>query len=179
MEILITFLILVAVFGLLGILYILIYNKYQNSIIRIKEAESDIDETLRKRFDQLVNLEKLIVNNTGLELDNFSEFTEDTKISNFDMDRKLTKAYDSFISIASDFEKELNIDEVKSLITELKINTEKLDAAKSYYNKHTTKLNLLVKKFPSNIIAKIHGIYERNYFDNKNLNDEDILDFKL
>jgi len=64
-------------------------------------------------------------------------------------------------------------------MTELKINTEKLDASKSYYNKHTTNINLLVKKFPTNIIGKIHGIRERNYFDNKNLNDDDILDFKL
>ena len=61
----------------------------------------------------------------------------------------------------------------------LKIIEEKSDAAKSYYNKYTTSLNLLIKKFPSNIIARIHGIEERFYFDNKNMNDNDILDFKL
>jgi len=64
-----------------------------------------IDDTLRKRFDILSNLEKHIVNNTGLEQDNFSVFNDETKISNFDMDRKLTKIHDSFQSIISDFEK--------------------------------------------------------------------------
>jgi hypothetical protein len=37
----------------------------------------------------------------------------------------------------------------------------------------------MVRKFPSNIIAKIHRIQIKNFYDNKDLNDETIKDFKL
>ena len=33
--------------------YIIIYNRFQNYIIRMNEAETNIDSTLRKRFDLL------------------------------------------------------------------------------------------------------------------------------
>ena len=48
-----------------------------------------------------------------------------------------------------------------------------------FYNKYTSKSNELVRKFPSNIIAKFHNISIRNFFDNKDLNDDIINDFKL
>lgn len=179
MEFVMTILAMVIVFALIAILYIVLYNKLQNNLIRINESENEIDETLRKRYDLLVKMESLINNNTKLDQNNFKDFNSETKISNFDADRKLTKITETFKKIRSDYSKELDIEAFNNILTELKINEEKNEAAKAYYNKFTTKLNLIIKKFPSNIIARIHKIKERNYFDNKNLYDDDILDFKL
>jgi hypothetical protein len=44
-----------------------IYNKYQNYIIRINEAEANIDSTLRKRFDLLNKSIGIIKANTNIE----------------------------------------------------------------------------------------------------------------
>lgn len=169
---------LVAVIAIFAIVYILIYNRLQKYKIRINEAESEIDETIRKRYDILLNIEKEINSNTDVKQDNFKAIEKD-KMSSFDADRTLTKITETFKKIKEDYSDKLDTEAFRNLFTEIKIVEEKSDAAKSYYNKYTTSLNLLIKKFPSNIIARIHGIEERLYFDNKNMNDNDILDFKL
>ena len=170
----------ISVAVILGIVYIIIYNKIQNNTIRINEAESEIDESLRKRYDLLTQIEVYINNNTDLKQDNFKDLNkEDLRISNFEVDRKLTKITDTFSKIRQDYPDDLDTEAFRNFMIDLKINEEKNEAAKAYYNKYTTKLNSLIKKFPSNLIARIHKIDEHMYFDNKNMNDDNILDFKL
>lgn len=169
---------LIAIFAIFAIAYIMIYNKLQKYKIRINEAESEIDETLRKRYDILMSMEKEINSSTDVKQDNFKNI-EKEKLSSFDADRTLSKITETFKKIKEDYSEKLDTEAFRNLFTEINIVEEKSDAAKSYYNKYTTSLNLLIKKFPSNLIARIHGISERAYFDNKNMNDDDILDFKL
>lgn len=175
---------MVTVFTIIGIIlflviaYIFIYNKIQKRLVRIKEADAEIDETLRKRHDILLSMEKAITSSTEVKENNFEDFSKE-KMSNFDADRRLSKIAENFKKIREDYPDELDNESFRKMVTELKIVEEKSDAAKAYYNKYTTSLNMLIKKFPSNIIARIHGIDERMYFDNKNMNDKDILDFKL
>lgn len=158
--------------------YIFIYNRLQKYLVRIKEAESEIDDTLRKRYDTLVSMEEVINASTELTQKNFEGFEKD-KMSTYDVDRKLSKISEIFKKIKEDYRDNLDVENFRQLMTELKIIEEKNDAAKAYYNKYTTSLNMLINSFPSNIVARICGIEERNYFDNKNMNDKDILDFKL
>lgn len=169
---------LIGLGGILFFIYIVIYNKLQKYVIRIKEAESEIDETLRKRYDLLSSMESLINSNTDLKQDNFKDFETD-KMSTFDVDRKLSKIKEIFKMIVSDYPDKLDNEAFRNLLIEIKIIEEKSDAAKAYYNKYTTSLNMLIKKFPSNLVATMSHIEERSYFDNKNMNDKDILDFKL
>lgn len=176
----IVILVVVALAAAITITYVLTYNKIQKYMIRINEAESQIDEALRKKYDILVSMENIINETLKLKQNNFSDLTDkDVKISNFDMDRRLTKTVDLFKKIRSDYLEELDFEAFRTLLVDLKINEEKNEAAKKYYNKYTTQLNMLIKRFPSNIIAKIHSIKEHLYFDNKDMSDDDILDFKL
>ncbi len=176
----IVILVVVALAAAITITYVLTYNKIQKYMIRINEAESQIDEALRKKYDILVSMENIINETLKLKQNNFSDLNDkDVKISNFDMDRRLTKTVDLFKKIRSDYLEELDFEAFRTLLVDLKINEEKNDAAKKYYNKYTTQLNMLIKRFPSNIIAKIHSIKEHLYFDNKDMSDDDILDFKL
>lgn len=170
--------IVIALIALLVITYIIIYNRLQKFVVRIHEAEAQIDETLRKRYDLLHSMEKTINDATEVKENNFEDF-KTNMTSSFDADRRLSKIKETFRKIREDYPDQLDSDTYRSLLTELKIVEEKSDAAKAYYNKYTTSLNMLIHKFPSNLIARIHGIEERLYFDNKNMNDKDILDFKL
>ena len=67
----------------------------------------------------------------------------------------------------------------KEIISENKKVSEKLQAAKSYYNKYTSELNDLIRQFPSNVVARMHGIIIKPFFDGKNMEDEIFDDFKL
>lgn len=175
--VLIVLVIILIILGLIS-LYVGIYNRLQKFVIRINEAESEIDECLRKRYDLLLDLERIINEQTNLNQDNLKKFKSD-EMSNFEVDRKLTQITDLFKKIKLDYEDELNIQTFNENIVLLKKNNEKCDASKAFYNKYTTELNMLVKKFPTNIIARIHGIKSRLYFDNKIMNDDDICDFKI
>lgn len=172
--------VLVVILLILGIiaLYISIYNRLQKYLIRINESEAIIDECLRKKYDALLTMQNIINNQTRLKQDNLSNFKSD-EMSNFEVDRKLTQVEELFKKIKLDYEEDLNIPTYRENEIFLKKNDEECDASKAYYNKNTTELNIIVKKFPTNIIAKIHGFRERAYFDNKNMFDENIFDFKI
>lgn len=65
------------------------------------------------------------------------------------------------------------------LLEDLYQLNEKLEATKIFYNKYTNYLNKSIKKFPSNIIAKIHHIEINSFFDGKDFNDNLKNDFKI
>lgn len=56
---------------------------------------------------------------------------------------------------------------------------EALIAYRKFYNENIVSYNTLIKKFPYNIIGFLLKYSEKRFFDNKNLNDNNIKDFKL
>ena len=180
MELLYSFLFIIIIIGAIGILYVYQYNKLQHSKTKIDQAEVLIDDALRNRYDILINIDKLFIK----EIDKKSFFKDldklkVTNISNFDLDRKLVEYFNLISQIKSDHKEIAENTDLKSLLSQDKKVVEKLTAAKSYYNKYTSELNDLIRAFPSNIIARIHGINIKSFFDRKNLEDDIVDDFKL
>jgi len=175
------FLTFVIVFGLLGIIYINCYNIMHNHIIRLNEAESMIDESLRVRYDLINSITKILKKETKLELKEFKELNDLKKdeVSSFDFDRATTKCIDLVYQIKKDYPNLDEVEEFRNVFQKIKFSEEKIEAAKIFYNAYTTKLNKLISKFPSNIIARIHRLNKRYYFDGKNMDDDIYNDFKL
>lgn len=175
------FLLLVIIICSIGIFYIVLYNKIQNIKIRIDESENIIDNSLRKRYDLIIVAESIIKESIDINLDSFNEIKElkSKKISNFDFDRKSLKCVNLIIQIKKDYSSLEKNQSFKDTVQELKNLEEKVEASKSFYNKYTSQFNTLVRKFPSNIISRIHHLKEKKYFDNKDMTDEDIDDFKV
>ena len=163
----------------LTLIYFINYNKIKKDLIRITTSESEIDDTLEKRYNLLVELEKIINDSTNLKQNNFKTIeNKKNKMKNYELDKHLTKIANTFNKIWEDYPVELEKESFRNLMTDLKINEEKNESNKSYYNKYATSLNKLINSFPNNIIAKIHKIEQRQCFDNKEISDEEILDFK-
>lgn len=181
MPILYGFLFVIIIIGALGILYIFQYNKLQHSKTKIDHAECLIDEALRDRYDVLIKADKLIKTELKSDKTYFKglENVKNESISNFDLDRKLTEYISIAEQIKTDFPDLSNNKAFKEIFSDDKKISEKLQAAKSYYNKYTSELNDLVRQFPSNIVAKMHSIDIKPFFDGKNMEDEIIDDFKL
>lgn len=181
MDLLVVFLLLVIIFGVLGIVYIYLYNRMQDLKTKIEQAEGLIDETLRKRYDVLVVANNIVKSSLKDKKDYFKEYIDlkEKDISNFEMDRKLKEAFNILDKLQDDFEKLENNKELKDASKIIKKTTEEITAATSYYNRNMTELNALVRKFPSNIIGKIHGFKVSAYFDGKDMNDNIYNDFKL
>lgn len=174
-------LIILIVGGIGTITYIVYYNALQDCKVKIDEAESMIDEALRSKYDILLKLESIIKNNIKETKINFKDLNDLKKesISNFQLERKLVDTVLLINKIQDDFPELEEQKDYRQLLNDIRVMDERINASKKFYNKYTSKSNELVRKFPSNIIAKFHNITIRNFFDNKDMNDDTINDFKL
>ncbi len=174
-------LIIIGIGSMIGIVYISCFNNLQFTKTKIEQSEGIIDEVLRNRFDIIVRTSDVVKNNLEEKKDYLKEYLslKEEKISNFEMDRKVKEAFNIILNLKNDYPSLQKNNGMKEILSEIKATDEKLSAAISYYNRYTSQLNEYIRKFPSNIIAKIHGFSIKPFFDGKNMNDEDIMDFKL
>ena len=173
------FLIILIIVCLIGIYYVINFNKLNDLKTKIHEAEVIIDEALRTKYDTLIRVSNHIRTHMDNNKNYFREYEKlkDANISNFDMDRRLNEGYTLLLKMIDDLK--LNGDkEINQELEQIKRLDEKLTAAKNYYNKNTSEENAIVRKFPTNIIAKIHGFKVKLFFDGKDMDDEIIDDFK-
>ena len=160
--------------------FINIYNRFQNYIIRVNEAEANIDSTLRKRFDLLNKSIGIIKSNTDKDkvLENISNLRS-KKLTNFDLDRKLYEAINEFSKYKEDYPKLKHNEGYMKIELGLSETEAEIVASRKYYNDIITDYNKLVRTFPSNIVAKVSKYKVRTYFDGKDMNDNVVNDFKL
>ena len=173
---------IILIIGCLGaIMYIIYYNKLQDCKLKIDESESIIDENLRNKYDLLINIGNLIEGIIKDDKVSFKELKDLKKeeLSNYDLDRKLNEFVILLNTINNDYKELDENNDYLDNMNKLKRIDEELIAAKKFYNTYIGDSNLLVRKFPSNIVAKFHNITIKNFFDGKDMNDEIIKDFKL
>lgn len=178
------FIICMSIFIIICIIALLLattYNRFQAYIIRINEAEANIDSILRKRFDLLNKSIDIIKANVDVDDDilNIIVKLRSRKLSNFDLDRQLYEGLKEFNKYKEEFP-ELRKSEVFTRI-DISLNESEAEivAFRKYYNDIITDYNKLVKSFPSNIIALIFKFKSKLYFDGKDMSDDDNKDFKL
>lgn len=181
MNIVSLILLLIIIGGICGIVYIIVYNNLQAYTLKINEAEGLIDELLRKKYDDILMIKDIIIEETDVPEKSFDEVVKLKKqnLSSFDLERKLTEYNNLIIKINADYDNLLGNIRFNNYFNELNEINQKLEAAKSFYNKYTSILNKYTKKFPSNVIAYSHNIKTRAFFDGKDMFDKDLKDFKL
>lgn len=181
MDIYVYILIIVIIIGSILMWYITTYNKYQNLIIRINEAEATIDSILRKRFDLLNKSIGVIKGNTDIEEDVLEIIVKlrSRKLTNFDLDRQLYDAINEFNSYKEKYESLKNSENFVKIEVGLNESESEIIASRKYYNDIITDYNKLVKSFPTNVVAKICKYPYKSYFDGKDMTDDIINDFKL
>ena len=172
---------IIIILGIIIIEYIFNYNKIQSINIKINESENIIDNEIRNKYDLIIRSSNIINKLLKKEISYFKDLDnlKNTNISNFDMDRKIKEGENIVYKVKNDYKSLEDNEEFNDILNKLKDSNEILEASKAFYNKYTTEINLLIKKFPTNLISKIHKIKLRNYFDGKNMFDDEIKDFKL
>ena len=180
MEVLMSVIFLTVIACIIAIWFTSIYNKFQEYIIRINEAEADIDSTLRKRYDLLNKSIEVI--KSVIEEDNvLEEVTKlrSQKLNNFELDRKLYDCINEFNGY-----KESNEDLKKTegfIKIDIALNETEAEmvADRKYYNDIITDYNKMVKSIPSNVIAKMFKFKSKNYFDGKDMAENGTADVKI
>lgn len=176
---LVIFLMIVIIISLIMIFYSLVYNKIKTQILRINSVESEIDESLRVKYDLIVKIISEIK-----QVDKTVKFKDvdkikDEELSSFEFERKLTDLESLIYTARNDNNKLLKSSVVNDLWYDISNINTKIRAEKKYYNESTTLYNNLVTKFPNKLLALLLKLKEKKYFDGKDMYDENIKDFKI
>ena len=165
---------IVIIVCLVLIILISIYNHFQDYIIRINEADVNIDAVLRKRFDLLNKSVGIIKNITDTEeqILEILEKIRSKKLNNFELDRCLYDAINEFHALKEKYPKlQENKEFIKTEINLIESESE-IVGLRKYYNDIITDYNKLVKNCPSNFVAIFKNYKAKDYFDGNNIDKE-------
>lgn len=174
------FLIIVFLVGILGLVYVTVFNNLQYTNAKIVQSEEVIHEVLNLRYDIVVRTSEIVKKNLKEKKDYFKEFLSlKNEKDIFEKNNKLKEAMNIISNLRDDYPSLQKNKDLKGIMSEIKATDEKLSAAILYYNRYTKELNELVHKFPSNIISKFHHYSSKTLFEGKIIQSDGAMDFKL
>lgn len=159
--------IIILIGGIVTTFAIVTIDNFQEYIIRINEAEANIETTLNKRFDILNKSTDIIKNVIDTDDDVLKTITNirSQKLDNYELDKELYNGIEEFHEYAeTNLELKENDDYTKAEINIIESEAE-IIALKKYYNDIVIKYNELVSNFPTSLIAKIKKYNTKETFE--------------
>jgi len=152
---------------------ILTYNRLIILKNRAKEAWSDIDVQLKRRYNLIPNLVETVKGYAGHEKGVFEKVTEARSRA---MGAKSIKEHSEAENMLSSTLKSLfavteNYPDLKAssnfleLQRELRDTEDKIQAARRFYNTNVRDLNIKIESFPANIVANIFRFAKMDFFE--------------
>lgn len=174
MPILIYIILAIAVTAILWV--IAVYNGLVVLKNRAKEAWSDIDVQLKRRYDLIPNLVETVKGYAKHEKDLFEKVTQARAAA---MGAQGLKAKAEAENMLSDTLKSLfavseNYPDLKAsanfleLQRELTDTEDKIQAARRFYNTNVRDVNIKIESFPANILANVFGFKQMELFETAN-----------
>lgn len=167
---LIVILVLVAV---VGIIAWVVYNKLVTANVRVEEAWSDITVQLKRRADLIPNLINTVKGYATHEREVFQRVTEArTSMLNSSgvaetaqAENMLEGALKSLFAVAEAYPDLKANQNFIQLQDELVDTEDKIQAARRFYNGAARDLNIAIGVFPNNLLNKMLGFKEREFFE--------------
>ncbi len=163
---------------ILGILVVLIvwavfaYNKFVTLINRAKEAWSDIDVQLKRRYDLIPNLVNTVKGYAAHESGTFDKVTQARAAAmgaqniadKGKAENMLASALKSVFAIAEAYPELKANANFLALQSELSDTENKIQASRRFYNGNVRDLNIAVDSFPNNIVSKLFHFVKMELF---------------
>lgn len=166
--------------GVIGIILIFIikqYNKYQWLIIKINKGETNINSALENKYNILLRYIDFLRHNIEVNEQDIEEYSLlNTKISVNKLNKKIEKMNNTINKYMDNNEKLLKNETIININKELQNTNIIINGIKKYYNENIAKYNLLINKFPSNIIGKLFKYREKEFLEETINNQLKILD---
>ena len=148
----------------------IVYNKIIHARNMNKEAFSNVDVALKQRYDLVPNLLETVkgyANYEGNILEKITQMRSDKLDINkrSGLENDFTNDIKGILAIMEQYP-DLKASEgfIKFQDNLVKIE-ETIESARRYYNGTTRNYNILIQKFPNNIVAKIFGCEEATFFE--------------
>lgn len=152
---------------------VLAYNRLITLRNRTKEAWSDIDVQLKRRYNLIPNLVETVKGYAAHEKGVFEKVTQArTQAMGAQTIKEKGKA-ENFLSstLKSLFAVSENYPDLKASVNflelqrELRDTEDKIQAARRFYNTNVRDLNIKIESFPANIIAKTFNFKLMEFFE--------------
>ena len=150
-----------------------VYNKMVKARNRCKDAFSQIDVQLTRRFDLIPNLVETAKGYAKHEESILTEFAKARgayQASNGDIDKvseannALTSVLTRFMAVSEQYP-ELKADaQFTSMMATLKETEDKIAITRQFYNDTVTSYNTLLQLFPNVIFANMFGFHDEKLF---------------
>ncbi|MBU6370869.1 MAG: LemA family protein [Patescibacteria group bacterium] len=148
------------------------YNKFVTLINRAKEAWSDIDVQLKRRYDLIPNLVNTVKGYAAHESSAFENVTKARAaamgaaniVEKGKTENALAGALRSVFAIAENYPELKANQNFLALQSELSDTENKIQAARRFYNGNVRDLNISIETFPSNLIAGMFHFMKMELF---------------
>lgn len=166
--------ILLIILAIVVLVPVLMYNSLVSHRNRVRNAWSQIDVQLKRRYDLIPNLvetckgymkyEKEVLENVTKARTQAINVTggtlEKAKAENF-----LTQTLRSLFAVVENYPELKANQNMLALQEELTSTENKISFARQHYNDEVMRLNTMIEKFPQNIIASIFGFKKEEFFE--------------
>ena len=165
--------IILAIVAAAGLWVIFAYNGFVALKNRAKEAWSDIDVQLKRRYDLIPNLVETVKGYATHEREVFEKVTQARAqaISAQGMQQKaeaenqLSATLKSLFAVAESYPDLKASNNFLELQRELSDTENKIQAARRFYNTNVRDLNIQIESFPSNLIANLFNFKQMELFE--------------
>jgi len=168
---LLTIILILAVF--LGGWMVSTYNRLVTLRNRAKEAWSDIDIQLKRRYDLIPNLVETVKGYAAHEKEVFERIAEARAKAmgatgmkeKAEAENQLSQALKSLFAVVEAYPELKANENFLHLQKELVDTEDKIQYARRFYNANVRDLNTLIESFPANLIAKKFGFEKMELFE--------------
>ncbi|MEK7062250.1 MAG: LemA family protein [Patescibacteria group bacterium] len=151
---------------------VLTYNGLVRRRYRVREAWSDIDVQLKRRYDLIPNLIETVKGYAAHEKEAFEKVTQaraaalgaQTVHDKEAAENTLSSALKSIFAIAEAYPQLRAVESFTKLQEELADTENKIQAARRFYNGNVMELNTKIETFPTNLIAGIFSFKKEEFF---------------
>ena len=170
--------VIVAVVVILFIPFIVISNKFNRLIVKIDEADSDIDVALTKRHDTLTKMLDVVKGYAKHEKDTLIKIVDVRKgmssQEKMDAIKSLDEAAQKINVLAEDYPELKSSENYNTLQTSIADTEEHLQAARRMYNANVSAFNQYLVSFPSSIIGGMKGLKKKDFLEAEEEKKEDV-----
>lgn len=165
--------IILAIVVIIIIAIIAIYNSLVTMRQRVKNAWSQIDVQLQRRFDLIPNLVETVKGYMEHETDVLTKVTDlrsswanaksvDEKAK---LDNQLSESLKTIMAVAENYPDLKANQNFSELQTELTNTENKISYSRQFYNDTVTRYNTKLEMFPSNVIASVFNFKAEELFE--------------
>lgn len=149
------------------------YNGLVTARMRVKEAWSDIDIQLKRRFDLIPNLVNTVKGSTNFESSTLEKviaarsagMAAKTPAQVGEADVAMRGALTGFFALAESYPDLKSNQNFIALQNELSDTENKIQAARRFYNSVVTEYNTKIQTVPTNIFASMFGFQSSEFFE--------------